>query len=158
MLVHILAAVAGAKLFIKLLAGTGGTIEVSDATSPYDSNVGIRFNTDGTVEKGTAIDGNLISWSSHGTWFDPTNALTTPGNYSVRYTNLASGGSHDFTSKAAVEDTWIDISAQRSWVWNETTSTALGGNDFTCDFEVRDDVSGLSTALSSYTFRIDNAT
>ena len=139
-----------------LNAGSGGTIAAFDPASPYDSNVGIRFNTDGTVERGSSINGAAITWSSHGAWIDPLSAAS--GNFSVRYTNRANlgTGTYDFTTKAAVEDTWIATSSQRVWTWNET-SQSLADEGFTCDFEVRDDVGSIVTGSSSYTFSIENA-
>lgn len=141
----------------ELRAGNGGTTTANDGVSPYDSNVSIRFKNDGTVDTGTSINGGAISYSSHGTWFFPTDVLNTPGNYSVRYTNHTSAGGHDFTAKAAAEDAWVALGSLRVWTWNETSATLLAENSFACDFEVRDDVGGLTTATVSYTFKIDNS-
>lgn len=141
---------------VVLDAGNGGTVFQVDGASPFDSTVGIRFNTDGTVETGKSLNGAAITWSSAGTWIDPL--ASASGNYSVRYTNRVSTGGHDFTVKAAVEDTWIALGSQRVWTWNETNTLAAPDNDFDCDFEVRDDVGGAMTGTSAYTFHIENTT
>ena len=140
---------------IVLDAGNGGTILAEDFVAPYNTTVAIRFNTDGTVERGTSVDGAAITWVSHGTWIDPTSAAS--GDFSVRYTNLVSAGGHDFTTKAATEDTWIDLGTQRVWSWNRTTFLAPPNNDFDCDFEVRDDVGVAPTASDAYKFQIENS-
>lgn len=129
-------------------AGDGGTVAAVDPSSPYDTTVGIRFNTDGSVEVRTTTNG-ATTWTAHGSWIDPESAAS--GNYSVRYTNRV--GTEDFTTKAAAEDTFAAISAQRTWEWNETVTV---DDNFTCDFQVRDDVGGLPTATESYTFDISN--
>lgn len=138
-------------------AGNGGTVSATDGTgSPYDTNVGIRFNADGSVETGTSINSSPISWVSAGSWIDPESA-SSDFNCSVRYTNRVSAGGHDFTAKAANEDSWIALTSTRTWVWNRTTLLASGNNNFDCDFEVKDDGGSLATATRAWTFQIENS-
>lgn len=133
---------------IVLSGGDGGIVTAIDGSSPYDSSVAIRFNTDGTVDTGSGIDGAL-SFSAAGVWIDPTSEAS--GNYSVRYTNRV--GTSDFTTKAANEDIWTALSGARQWTMNHTTD---GTFDFDCDFEVRDDVGSVDTGSSAWTFNISN--
>jgi len=133
-----------------LSGGSGGTVSQTDPASTYDTTVGIRFNTDGTVEKGVSLDGAAISWSSAGNWIDPVGEIT--GTEEVRFTNLVINlGPGDWTTEAAPDDTFIGITETRTWLSNKT---AAGDRDFDCDFEVQD--SGLDTGSSSYSFIIDN--
>ena len=151
-IIHAQSAVAvGAP--ISLSGGNGATVAESDAAAPYDTTVGIRFNTDGTVEKGTSQNGAAISWVTAGSWINPESAAS--GDYDVRFTNMVHNvGSSDWTTEAAIDDAWIDLSAQRTWLSNRTL---LGNINFTCDFEVRDGGGAPpDTGSSEYTFDIDN--
>jgi hypothetical protein len=132
----------------QLNAGNGGTVLATDLVTPWNSTVGIRFNTDGTVEKRQTTNGGT-TWTSHGTWIDPASAIT--GNEEVRFTNFNGTGGGDWTSEAAADDTWVAISATRTWEMNETTSNSLS---FTCDFEVRDTSTSRATGSQSYQFSI----
>ena len=132
-----------------LSAGLGGLIFVGDPGPPHDSLVGIRFNTDGTVEAGVAIDSASMVWSSWGIWAPASVANTT--DFSVRYTNRV--GAEDFTFKAAAEDSFATINTTRTWIWQENSSGVL---TFDCDFEVRYEPGGRPDASAAYTFRINN--
>lgn len=140
-------------LGLTLNGGTGGTVSQSDAVAPYDTTVGIRFNTDGTVETGVSQNGAAITWSPAGNWITPTSAAS--GDYDVRFTNMVHNvGASDWTTEAAADDTWIALSAQRTWLSNRTL---FGPFNFTCDFEVRDGGGAPpDTGSSEYTFDIDN--
>ena len=136
---------------VKLSAGAGGAILASDAGTPHDSTVAIRFNTDGTIETGTSVDGAAISWSSAGNWITPTNRASS--DYDVRYTNLTNNPP-TFTTEAAAEDVWVDLGTQRHWEWNLTTTLV---DSFQADFEVRDGGGAPpSTASATWTFSIVN--
>lgn len=134
-----------------LSGGDGGTVSETDAVSTYDTTVSIRFNTDGTVETGKSTDGAAITWSSAGTWINDTTRIS--GNEDVRFTNFNGAGGGDWTTEAAADDTWIAITTTRTWSMNSTVFETIS---FTCDFEVRDNGTGISTTASSYTFTINN--
>jgi len=138
---------------ITLSGGTGGTVSETDVGSPFDTTVGIRFNTDGTIEKGTSVNGAGISWSSAGSWIDPESAASSA--YDVRFTNLVvNTGAGDWTAEAEADDQWIAISSTRTWTANRTSA---GSWDFDCDFEVRANAGPPpATGSASYTFTIDN--
>jgi len=154
-IVNLLSAVVSAVKNAFLSGGDGGTVLAIDSSGgPYDTTVGIRFHTDGTVETGTSTGGAALSWTSAGTYINPPDIAD--GNQSVRYTNLLSSGGHDFTTQAAAEDAWVDNSVTRTWTWNETNTLGPPNNSFSCDFECRDDVGNLPTGNSPYTFTIEN--
>ena len=137
-----------------LSGGDGGTVQQIDGISPYDTTVGIRFNADGTIETGKSLNGAAITWSPAGNWINPAAAIS--GNEEVRFTNLiVNSGSGDWTTEAAADDTWIDITSTRTWLRNRTT---VGTNDFDVDFQVRDTVIGLPTGSSFYSFIANNIT
>ena len=133
-------------------AGVGATVSQIDAVAPYDSTVAIRFNTDGTVETGKSANGDALSWSSAGTWIQPTSEASS--DYEVRFTNLVvNTGSGDWTTEAAVDDAWVDLGTQRTWSNNRTTEQT---SNFDCDFEVRAVAGGVPEGSDSYTFDIQN--
>jgi len=138
---------------ITLSGGSGGTVLQTDPSSTYDSTVGIRFNTDGTIETGKSLDGAAITWSPAGTWINPISAAD--GTYSVRFTNKVQDlGVGDWSAEAAADDTWIALSAQRVWTSNKT---AAGERKFTVDFEVRKTAGPPPvTGSSQWVFHIDN--
>ena len=144
---------AGGSVGATLSGGTGGTVEAIDGISTYDSTVGIRFNTNGTIETGTSIDGAAITWSSAGSWI----LNGTPDNsYSVRFTSLVQDiGTGDWTVEAAADDTWVSlVDSSRTWTSNKTDA---GQRQFTCSFEVRKTAGAPpTTGSSSYTFNIEN--
>ena len=136
-------------------AGPGGTISQLDPSSTYDTTVGIRFNTNGTIDTGKQLDGGGITWTSAGTWIDPTGNASNA--HDVRFTSFVSGASSgDWTSEAAADDVWITlVDGVRTWIMNSTIAET---RDFTCNFEVRDgDGAPPTTATASYTFRIINS-
>lgn len=138
--------------FTAILTLSGETIAGTDSGSPFDSTAGIRFNTDGTVEKGEEDNGGGIVWTQMDAatdWIIPNGAATS--DFEVRYTNRV--GTPDFTTSAAAEDSWVDMSTQRVWLWNETTS---GNKTFDADFEMRRGSSGSAEASATYTFNIFN--
>ncbi len=137
----------------KLFAGNGGNVIVVDSFQNDDSTVGIRFNIDGTVETGKSLAGAAITWSNAGVWI--LNGIPD-ATYEVRFTNFSqvSGVNGWNQSEAAIEDTWIDLGAERLWLSNLTTSIAE--NKFNCDFEVRASTSPPIPGVSSYFFSITN--
>lgn len=153
-MIHVVLAMIGAFGTKGILSGgSGGTVSQVDGVAPYDSNVAIRFNEDGTVETGKSQNGAAISWSSAGSWITPNSLVS--GNEEVRFTNLSQiSGSTDWTTEAAADDAWVAISGgPRVFSSNKSTS---GTRSFSCDFEVRDTVENRTTGTASYTFTINN--
>ncbi len=136
---------------ILLFGGDGGTVSRIDGVAPYNTIVGVRFNTNGTVETGKRINGAAITWTAAGEWIDPNGEADN--SYSVRYTNQV--GTPDFTVKAAIEDTWISlVDGVRTWTMQSTVEETIS---FTCDFEVRKTAGAPpNTGSSGYTFQIQN--
>lgn len=136
-------------------AGDGTPASVTDVVAPYDSSVGIRFNTDGTVEIGEETNGGGINWQAAGVWITPQ-ALAS-AVYDVRFTNLVqNGGAGGFDIEAAAEGVWIDLGAQRVYTLNRTVVTV---QNFDCDFEVRDGGGAPpATGTRAYNFNIENTT
>lgn len=141
---------------ITLDAGTGGTIFVADGSGgPFNSTVGIRFHTNGTVEKGTKIQSNPINWVAAGRWHNP-GAPDDSTEFRVRYTNLVDNGPglDDWTSGAAV-DVWTVIASTVTWLATDTTTNGSGG-DFTATFQVEDTLARYATGSSTWTVDIEN--
>ena len=136
-------------------AGAGGTITQVDGSSPYNSTVGIRFNTDGTIQAGKSQNGAAMTWSSAGNWITPTSSASNV--YDVRFTSFNGSGGGDWTTEAAIDDTWIAlVDSVRTWLMNSTSAEEIS---FTCAFEVRDGGGAPpATASTNYTFSIVNIT
>ena len=149
----VLTSLLGSDEGITLDAGNGGTIHQLDPAVAYNSTVGIRFNTDGTIETGKQLNGTGIVWTAWGDWIDPT--ANASNVYDVRFTNFNGAGGGDWTSEAAADDAWITlVDGVRLWTMNSTVQETIS---FTVDFEVRDgDGAPPSTGTSSYTFQITN--
>jgi len=141
-----------------VMAGGGTTFQVDDvvtavaidAGSPYDSTVGFRFLTDGTYEKRDDIDG-AENWDFVGNWAEPPERAGLETVH-VRFTNKVGSGA--FTTLAAAEDAWIEVSATRTWEWNDTGATT---NDSTCDIQISLDAgSTVHDTIGGNSFSIDN--
>lgn len=115
--------------------GIGGVVTVSgEAVNDSDSGGatgGIRFNSDGTIDK---LEGASYSQIDSGTdWIIPN--IAASGDFDVRCTNVSSGTSDDWTTEPAAEDVWINLGSDREW--KMAVSAPFGLHDLTCDFEVR---------------------
>ena len=148
----VMAAMSGG-IHAVLGAGAGGSVSRTDAVSPYNTTVAIRFNTDGTIETGKSINGAAITWTAAGNWISPTSEASNV--YDVRFTNFNGAGGGDWTSEAAADDAWIAlVDAVRLWTMVSTVEESIS---FTGNFEVRDGGGAPpDTASSSYTFQILN--
>lgn len=138
-----------------LSGGTGGTVTQVDGASPYNTTVGIRFNVDGTIQTGKSQNGAAVTWSNAGNWITPTASASNV--YDVRFTSFNGTGGGDWTTEAAIDDTWISlVDAVRTWLMVSTTAEEIS---FTCAFEVRDGGGAPpATGSSNYTFSIVNIT
>ncbi len=138
---------------IILSAGDGGTIQQGDGASPWGSTVGVRFNTDGTVDSGLQVNDLGIVWSAAGVWITPTSAASSA--YDVRFTSCSqTTGTGFFTTVAAAEDTWIAISTWRDFT---SYSSIEEEREFDCTFEVRVNTGDRpATGSAVYTLHIIN--
>ena len=124
-----------------------------DITCPCASTVGIRFNTDGTIETGFTVDSGPISWTAAGDWITPTTSANN--RYDVRFTNFNGAGGGDWSTEAAADDVWISlVDSQRLWDMFTSSEETI---TFVTDFEVRDgDGAPPATDTVEYTFTITN--
>lgn len=134
---------------------TGAVVRQIDGLSPYNSNAGIRFLADGTVETGKSKNGDAIVWtqaSASTDWIIPNGEASA--DYDVRFTNYVDGGDGDvFTTLAAAINVWIDLGTTRTWILNDAAINA--GNGFSVDFEIRDP-GATTVATGTYTFEVEN--
>ena len=61
----------------------------------------------------------------------------------------------DFTSEAAIEDSYAVISGNPVWAITDTT-TNTSGEDLNCDFRIKD-ANGTILATTNYIFSIENS-
>ena len=141
---------------LTLDGGSGGAHFVFDGSGgPWSTNLAVRFNTDGTVEKGKSIGGAIIAWVAAGNWI--TGGAFTASEYDVRFTNWADtggGASENFDAKPVADDSWISLSSNRTWQKNSTTEVIL---NWYGDFEVRKNAGAPpATGSSSWNFELEN--
>jgi hypothetical protein len=115
------------------------------AAAPSAATAGIRFNTDGTVDKRESASYTQVNSATD--WIIPNGAASS--DYEVRYT----GHSGDaFTTEAAAEDTWIALSSNRLWQLSKNTA---GFYSCTCTFEIRKGTGAtIDTALCTFTANV----
>jgi hypothetical protein len=127
---------------------SGETVTDYHSPLPGTATAGIRFNTDGTVDK--LVDGAYSQIDSGTDWIIPN--VDADSTFDVRCTNITSGS---WTSEAAAEDTWISLSANREWYvfTNGIPSTQA----CTCTFEIRKDGGAvLDSATYTCTATVEN--
>lgn len=119
---------------------SGETIEDRGGSA---RTAGIRFNTDGTVDKLERVTYTQIDAATD--WIIPNDAALS--EYEVRYTGHSGEPFQEF---AATENTWIAISAAREWkVINSSGGTTETAN---ATFEIRRGSSGNALDTGAYTF------
>jgi hypothetical protein len=131
--------------------GPPGTVNldghtINDTRGSGTATAGIRFNTDGTVDRlidatYTQIDAGTGDWLVSG---------TNDNLWEVRFTNKVGNA---WNSQAAAENAWIAISAAREWYIQDTNpNEPTGTKDITCDFEIRYN-GGTVLASAEYIFK-----
>ena len=121
---------------------SGETIEhiVDD---PFNAEVGIRFNADGTVDKN--VGGSFSQIDSLTDWIIP-NAGANAG-YDLAYTDKTGSA---WNNEASPEDTTVNMGTDRVYRLLRTT---VGLNTITCNFKLFIDA-GL-VGVASYTFNAE---
>ena len=120
---------------------------VTTGTGQSSAYAGIRFNTDGTVDEYESHGaGTWVQIDSGTDWIIPNDG---PGTYHVR--SQGTPPTDDFTTKAAANATWIEISTTREWgVEDFTSAIETLVTTGTVTFEISDDAG--STVLASNTY------
>lgn len=131
-------------LFAILLKGFNFVLTLNGSlirsTGGANQESGIRFNSDGTVDsKKNAVYAQLTAATN---WIIPNSG--GGGAYQVRFTNHSGTV---FTTLAATEDTWIDLSADREWFMSSGINATM-----TVDFEIR---RGTGAVLASANYPIE---
>ncbi len=112
---------------------TDSDVTTIDAVGPYNSNSGIRVNTDGTIDSAKRTDGAANTYAQINAstdWIIPNGAANS--DYEVRITGLTLDGNHTWASQAAAENTWVDLSVNREWIINGTVA-GLDATTFTLE-------------------------
>ena len=137
LITFVAAALARGGAALKL---SGETISNSE-TNPTQGRAHVIFNSDGTVDK---REGGTVSQIDSGTdWIIPNSSADSI--YEVRFTGLTGDA---FDVNAAAADTWIDLSANRTWGYTRGT---VGTNTGSATFEIRIGSSGSAQTSASYT-------
>lgn len=137
--------------FTAALASAGQTVVVTLSGESIIHNsggggatAGIRFNGSGTIDERTGASYSQIDGGTD--WIRPNEAASSI--YEVRCTNKSATA---WTTEAAAEDVWVDMSTNREWQLVESGGGILV---IVCDFEIR--LSGTTLASTQYTIQVDD--
>ena len=151
MLIPLIAAVihrGGPKLTL-----SGELNATVDGASTYDATTStFRFNTDGTLDEGSQINGAGISYvqvDAATDWIIPNSLASS--DYQVRVVNIVGDA---FTAEAAAENTWIDLGSAREWTL--VHADVAGTDTVNFDFELRVGGAGGATASAAFELRVTN--
>ena len=117
----------------------GGTVTLSGESVSVNgalADAGIRFNSDGTVDK--VENGTYTQVDSSTDWIIPNGAASSL--YDVRITNVVDiGGSPEGFNhaSAAAEDVWINLGANREWAVENVGTGGSSSVGYTFDVEIR---------------------
>lgn len=115
------------------------THSIIDVSASFSGST-ITFNTDGLLS-GVALNGDPQFPEFPGEWWSEEPVTGIGSSYAVRY--LSSGLIGDFFGSAAAADTWITISANRSWSERRTLADdGIGVSIVQATFEVGPQPSG----------------
>ena len=128
------------------------TVTVSGESVTHDTDVtataGIRFNSDGTVDKREGSSYTQVDTSTD--WIDPNGAADS--TYDVRITSVVWTNGSSFFVEAASEDVWIDLGSDREWSVQDTQSSGLGRKTVSFTVEIRKDEGAV---IDSATYSLD---
>ena len=113
---------------------------------------GIRFNNDGSEDdRGPgALD---YVQADAGEWWSEEPEADIGSSYDVR---ALSGGSGTWSTAAAVDDTWIQMSSDRIWAVSVIAKNSPDVNSASRTFEIRDTGSGSALDSGAYSGSAEN--
>lgn len=130
---------AGASGDVVTLSGETG---IQDTVSGGGTaRAGVRFNSDGTIDKREASSYTQIDSSTD--WIIPNSSA--PDDYEIRCASITAGG---WTVAAASTGTWVALSSSREWRVEETSEDS--SQTCTAVFEIR---KGSGSAIDSATYQ-----
>ena len=145
---HLIAAIVGSPNSVITLSGE--IISAADGSSPYNTTSALRINTDGTIDKGEAIDTDVITW----TQIDAATDWIIPnGKASPIYEIRVTGVTGTFTTEAAAVNVWVDLSSSRQWTVDRN---GVGTSTVTFTLEIRF-ASGATLDTGAYSIEADNS-
>ena len=134
---------------LELMAGsgqwafTGAQIISFNSSSSTNDQTGITFKTDGKAYKyENGVETEMFDW------IVPTSSYDAL--YEIRIIDVVWTLGSAFETEAAAENTWIAMSANRSWYVVDSNPTGGGAQDMSCKFEIR--YNGGATLDTSGTF------
>ena len=137
------------SLFFAMLGLSGAKVTLSGQTitdiqaSPTDAQAKVIFNTDGTVDQN---DAGVVTQIDAGTdWIIPNAAAGDGTGYEVGFTGTPTDA---FTTEAAVEDAWVDLSTNRTWGYDTSSDQTLESGNIT--FRIRRVGSDIILATGTY--------
>lgn len=111
---------------------------------------GIRVNTDGTIDK--LEDGVVTQLAASTDWVIPNGAASS--DFDVRATSVTETGGHGlgWDSAPAADDTWVDLSVNRTWQDANVGSggSNTGGHNFTLEIRYKGGAALDSAAYSTW--------
>jgi len=124
--------------FSSLFFGTGTTSDEQ----------GIIFNSDGTIDR--QLNGSV---TQAGYWTSTPAEIT--GDEQVRITSVTWNSGSTFSTAAAAEDVWVDISTNPAWKVQDVSSGAPGAQNVDLTFEGRPIASGGATTSAAVNINAD---
>lgn len=108
---------------------------ISDIGAASACTAGVRFNSDGTVDK--LVHGTWYQIDASTDWIDPNGDADS--TYDVRITNVSWTAGSSFNVSAAAEDIWINLGSNREWSVIDTNSGPAGIQNVSFTVEIRKD-------------------
>jgi len=134
--------------------GSMGTVTVSgEAIADVNATpmVGVRFNTDGTIDKRTGTSGapTYTPIDTATDWIVP-NSRASKRTFHVQATlNAESGGG----TKLGTLSSWLEVSTAREWSIERLSGAGSGTSTWDLDIAISDDAG--STTLDTGLFEMD---
>ena len=133
-----------------LLPSHGGPIyalsgeTIIDSITSRTATAGVRVNSDGTIDK--LVNTTYTQIDATTDWVIPNTAAD--GDHEVRITAVTFNEGAGFDVEAEVEDTWIALSANRTWAVVDSTDGPAGDKDVSFTIEIR--IFGTTVVSGSY--------
>lgn len=125
------------SLFFLLPTGFFASPQLTDVTDPNASIVvgtggdrpisQIRFNADGNIQEEQNDTGTAPTWATVGTWLDETAGLVA-SDWEINFTVDSEDTGANGTWTGATRGSYIDLSADRTFVWTKDASTSGTAN------------------------------
>ena len=120
---------------------------LADPITSRTATAGVRVRSNGTVEALVNTTWSPIDVATD--WIYP-NAAAADATYHVRITNVVWTRGSSFTTEAAAEDTWLQITGDHEWTVQDAIAIGAGNKYVAFDLQISDDAGATVLATGSY--------